>query len=200
MDRDSKSRRAKSTDDELLKPRDAALELRIGFPTIKQWIYQKKISERAGRRGAIIGFPKVKWTDSYSGLEPKLRRSGTSSCGVSAGGVNWSGEQRITSIITANSARKMNLRAVQTAAALIKATEVMILRVRPFPNLHLQEVCYTAESILSKSDVASDQSAVSSEAACWPLADLDMSGTWPIYGTISKTVPLPDVPPPAVVP
>ena len=91
MDRDSKSRRAKSTDDELLKPRDAALELRIGFPTIKQWIYQKKISERAGRREAIIGFPKVKLTDSYSGLEPKLRRSRTSSCGVSADGVNWSG-------------------------------------------------------------------------------------------------------------
>ena len=39
------------------------------------------------------------------------------------------GEQRITSIITARSAREMNLKAGQTAAALIKATEVMILRV-----------------------------------------------------------------------
>jgi molybdopterin-binding protein len=39
------------------------------------------------------------------------------------------GEQDITSIITASSAREMNLKAGQTAAALIKATEVMILRV-----------------------------------------------------------------------
>jgi molybdopterin-binding protein len=39
------------------------------------------------------------------------------------------GDQRITSIITASSAREMNLKRGQTAAALIKATEVMILRV-----------------------------------------------------------------------
>ncbi len=39
------------------------------------------------------------------------------------------GEQRITSIITASSARDMNLKAGQTAAALIQATEAMILRV-----------------------------------------------------------------------
>ena len=39
------------------------------------------------------------------------------------------GDQKITSIITATSAREMNLKAGQTAAALIKATEVMILRV-----------------------------------------------------------------------
>lgn len=39
------------------------------------------------------------------------------------------GGQRITSIITASSAREMKLKAGQTAAALIKATEVMILRV-----------------------------------------------------------------------
>jgi molybdopterin-binding protein len=39
------------------------------------------------------------------------------------------GHQQITSIITASSAREMNLKAGQTAAALIKATEVMVLRV-----------------------------------------------------------------------
>jgi molybdopterin-binding protein len=39
------------------------------------------------------------------------------------------GDQRITSIITASSAREMGLKPGQTAAALIKATEVMILRV-----------------------------------------------------------------------
>lgn len=39
------------------------------------------------------------------------------------------GDQQITSIITASSAREMDLKPGQTVAALIKATEVMILRV-----------------------------------------------------------------------
>jgi len=39
------------------------------------------------------------------------------------------GGQQITSIITATSVREMQLKPGQTAAALIKATELMILRV-----------------------------------------------------------------------
>jgi molybdopterin-binding protein len=39
------------------------------------------------------------------------------------------GDQRITSIITADAAREMKLRKGQTAAALMKSTEVMITRV-----------------------------------------------------------------------
>ncbi len=39
------------------------------------------------------------------------------------------GGQHITSIITSRSTREMQLKPGQTAAALIKATEVMILRV-----------------------------------------------------------------------
>jgi molybdopterin-binding protein len=39
------------------------------------------------------------------------------------------GDQRISSIITVSSAREMNLKRGQTAATLIKATEVMIFRV-----------------------------------------------------------------------
>jgi len=38
------------------------------------------------------------------------------------------GGQQITSIITADAAREMGLRKGQTAAALIKSTEVMITR------------------------------------------------------------------------
>jgi molybdopterin-binding protein len=37
--------------------------------------------------------------------------------------------QRITSIITADAARELRLQKGQTAAALVKATEVMIIRV-----------------------------------------------------------------------
>src|ERR1700674_6112923 len=39
----AKIRRAQEKDVELLKLREAALELRVSFPTIKQWIYKKKI-------------------------------------------------------------------------------------------------------------------------------------------------------------
>ena len=39
------------------------------------------------------------------------------------------GDQEITSIITSRSAREMQLKPGQTAAALIKSTEVLILRV-----------------------------------------------------------------------
>ena len=38
-----KNRRSGRKNDELLKLRDAALQLGISFPTIKQWIYKKKI-------------------------------------------------------------------------------------------------------------------------------------------------------------
>jgi predicted site-specific integrase-resolvase len=35
--------RRAAMNEELLKPREAALELHISFPTIKQWIYKRKI-------------------------------------------------------------------------------------------------------------------------------------------------------------
>src|ERR1700757_3493510 len=38
-----KSQKETAQTEALLKPREAALELRISFPTIKQWIYKKKI-------------------------------------------------------------------------------------------------------------------------------------------------------------
>ena len=39
----SKPQMTKAVTETLLKPREAALELRISFPTIKQWIYRIKI-------------------------------------------------------------------------------------------------------------------------------------------------------------
>src|SRR5690242_6056135 len=38
-----KRRHLKKRDEELLKLREAALELQVSFPTIKQWIYKRKI-------------------------------------------------------------------------------------------------------------------------------------------------------------
>jgi molybdopterin-binding protein len=131
----------------LLKLRDAALQLGVSYPTIKQWIYKKKIRSvqtpgghhripqseldrllfrtrgrtenerkqvvrRVSGRNQLVG--RID-TVQISGLMAEVR--------ISIGG------QQITSIITARSAREMQLKPGQAAAALIKATEVMILRV-----------------------------------------------------------------------
>ena len=133
--------------DELLKPREAALELRISFPTIKQWIYKKKIRSipTAGGHHRIprseidrllyrtraktaperaLAMRRLSGRNQLVGRIESVRVSG-----LMAEVVISIGEQQITSIITARSAREMGLKAGQTAAALIKSTEVMILRV-----------------------------------------------------------------------
>lgn len=133
--------------DELLTPREAALELRISFPTIKQWIYSAKIKsvKTAGGHHRIPQSEVDRFLFRTRGSsEPErddiLRRvSGRNQLvgrieevrisGLMAEVKLSIGNQRITSIITASSAREMRLKAGQTAAALIKATEVMILRV-----------------------------------------------------------------------
>ena len=132
---------------ELLKLRDAALQLSISFPTIKQWIYRKKIrsvrtagghhripqaevdrllfrtrGKTATERHDVIR--RVSGRNQLVGRIDAVRIRGLmAAVQISIGG------QQITSVITARSAREMQLKAGQTAAALIKATEVMILRI-----------------------------------------------------------------------
>jgi molybdopterin-binding protein len=133
--------------EELLMLRDAALQMGISFPTIKQWIYKKKIRSvrTAGGHHRIPRsevdkllfrtrgrtekerhdvIRRVSGRNQLVGRVDSVRISGLmAEVKISIGG------QQITSIITASSAREMQLKAGQTAAALIKATEVMILRV-----------------------------------------------------------------------
>jgi molybdopterin-binding protein len=135
------------TDGVLLKLREAALELGVSFPTIKQWIYKKKIRsmKTAGGHHRIpqsevdrllfrtrgkteperqLVIRRVSGRNQLVGRVDSVRISGLmAEIKISIGG------QQITSIITATSAREMQLKPGQTAAALIKATEVMILRV-----------------------------------------------------------------------
>jgi molybdopterin-binding protein len=132
---------------ELLKLRDAALQLGISFPTIKQWIYKKKIRSvpTAGGHHRIPqteldrllfrtrgkteeerkqAVRRVSGRNQLVGRIEAVRISGLmAEVMISIGG------QQITSIITAGSARGMQLKRGQTAAALIKATDVMILRI-----------------------------------------------------------------------
>jgi len=131
----------------MLHLRDAALQLGISFPTIKQWIYRKKIhsiqtpgghhripqtevdkllfrtrGKTEKEREQVVR--RVSGRNQLVGRIDSVRISGLmAEVKISIGG------QQITSIITATSAREMQLKKGQTAAALIKATEVMIIRV-----------------------------------------------------------------------
>jgi len=147
MPRTSKARRSQKPEGDLLKLREAALELRVSFPTIKQWIYKRKIRsvKTAGGHHRIPQSEVDRLlfrTREKTGLERNVairRVSGRNQLVGRIDGVRISGlmaevkisigGQQITSIITASSAREMKLKPGQTAAALIKATEVMILRV-----------------------------------------------------------------------
>ena len=142
-------RKAESTrtDAEMLGPRDAAAQLGVSFPTIKQWIYKKKIRsiQTAGghhripqsevdrllyrSRGHNEGerratFQRISGRNQLVGRIVDVRVSGlVAQVTLSVGG------QLITSLITSGAVREMKLKKGQTAAALIKATEVMIIRV-----------------------------------------------------------------------
>jgi molybdopterin-binding protein len=131
----------------LLSPRDAAKILGISYPTLKQWIYKGKIRTvktagghhrvpeqqidkflyRAEETGDVSerrsGFRRISGRNQLIGRVTDIKTMGLmAQVTISIGG------QRITSIITADAVREMRLQRGQTVAALIKSTEVMILR------------------------------------------------------------------------
>src|ERR1700722_13522844 len=133
--------------EKLFSPREAAQVLGISYPTLKQWIYKKKLLtiKTAGGHHRIPeteidkylfraskgkevperrdNFRRVSGRTQLVGLVTEIKVSGLmAQVTLSIGG------QRITSIITADAVREMRLQKGQTAAALIKSTEVMILR------------------------------------------------------------------------
>ena len=130
----------------LLTPRDAALRLGISYPTMKQWLYQGKI--RATRtpgghyrideseldtmlhKAKGPETPRREMMRTVSGRNQlvgrvvELKLDGLlAQVKISVGG------QTLTSIITADAARELHLAVGETVAALIKATEVMVLRI-----------------------------------------------------------------------
>lgn len=130
----------------LLQLRDAAAQLGISFPTIKQWIYKKKLRSvlTAGGHHRIpqSELDRLLYKEKPKpGGEPRpaaARVSGRNqlvgriesirTSGLMAEVVLSIGGQHITSIITAGAVREMSLKVGQRAAALIKSTEVMIMR------------------------------------------------------------------------
>jgi molybdopterin-binding protein len=132
----------------LLAPREAANILGISYPTLKQWIYRNKIKTaktpgghhrvpeseidrflpKKLQRGDVAlrrtNFRKISGRNQLVGRVIALKYSG-----LLAQVTLSIGEQQITAIITADAAREMRLKPGENAAALIKSTEVMILRV-----------------------------------------------------------------------
>lgn len=131
----------------LLKPREAAAALGVSYPTLKQWILAgtiKTIKTPGGHHripeSALTPMLKSKPAAATVRSRERFRNvSGRNQLvgkivevkfgGLLAKVVLAIGDQKITSIITADAAREMQLRKGQTAAALMKATEVMIVRV-----------------------------------------------------------------------
>lgn len=136
----------------LLKPREAAAALGVSYATIKQWILAGtlKTIQTPGGHHRVPQSALAKLTTTPSGKRPNTKQRAASRdrfrhvsarnqlvgtivevkvSGLLAQVKLAIGDQHITSIITADAAREMQLRKGQTAGALMKSTEVMIVRV-----------------------------------------------------------------------
>jgi molybdopterin-binding protein len=133
---------------ELYGPREAAKILGVSYPTLKQWIYRGKLRtvktpgghhripdteidrflSRALNRRKIAarrnGFRHISGRNQLVGRVLDVKISG-----LMAQVTLSIGEQHITSIITADAVREMRLKKGDRAAALVKSTEVMIVRI-----------------------------------------------------------------------
>lgn len=148
---------------ELLRLREAARELGVSYPTLKQWIYQKQIrsvrtpgghhriprlemerllfQKGTHARGAVREKPAAEPSRRVApapvaGLEHIIsgrnqlvgRITSLQTVGLLTKVTLDVGGQTITSIITRDACRDLSLKVGEMAAALIKATEVMIIR------------------------------------------------------------------------
>jgi molybdopterin-binding protein len=129
----------------LFSPREAAKILGISYSTLKVWIHKKKLRtlKTAGGHHRIpepeldrflhevsarlpvserrLSFRRISGRNQLVGRVIEIKTSGLmAQVRISIGG------QHITSVITADAVREMQLKVGDTVAALIKATEVMI--------------------------------------------------------------------------
>ncbi|HEV2350126.1 MAG TPA: TOBE domain-containing protein [Terriglobia bacterium] len=143
---------------EFLRLPAAARELSVSTPTVKQWIYQKKIrsvktagghhriprveidrlmfQKAGGSGGTPSGHRQTAPSGPGAGLEHIIsgrnqlvgRIVALHSLGLLTKVTLDVGGQRVTAIITRDASEDLRLKVGETAAALIKATEVMIIR------------------------------------------------------------------------
>jgi molybdopterin-binding protein len=134
---------------QLLTPRQAAQQLGVSYPTLKQWIYQGAIRSRrtAGghhripateverllgatgrvsarrRRAAATGIVSLSGRNQLRGIVEEVRVEG-----LLAQVRLRVGTQSLTAIITRDASDELKLRRGDEAFAVIKATEVMVAR------------------------------------------------------------------------
>jgi molybdopterin-binding protein len=131
----------------LYSVRDACKVLGVSYPALKQWIYKGKIKtartpgghhripeteidrllpavpQRASIQARRQSFRKISGRNQLVGRIIELKIEGLmAQVTLSIAG------QHLTSLITADAAREMRLQKGQLAAALIKSTEVMVMR------------------------------------------------------------------------
>jgi len=116
------------TPSQMLTPREAARLLGISYPTIKQWILSgklKTVQTPGGHHRVAEATLKPFLAKDRARLpqESRERYRRVSGRNQLAGKV-----VSITAIITANAVRELQLKKGDTAAALIKSTDVMIER------------------------------------------------------------------------
>jgi molybdopterin-binding protein len=130
----------------LLTPREASRMLGISYPAIKKWILDGKLKtiRTPGGHHRLPGSslrPFLKTDGAKAQIESRARYRRVSGRNQLAGKVVSVriegllaeiilaiGDARVTAIITAEAARELHLRKGDTAAALIKSTDVMIER------------------------------------------------------------------------
>ena len=134
------------TGSNLMTPREASRMMGISYPTIKKWILDGKLKTVRTPGGhhrlseaSLQPFIKRDRLKPESESRERYRRvSGRNQLagkvvsvridGLLAEVILSVGDARITAIITASAVRELNLKKGETAAALIKSTDVMIER------------------------------------------------------------------------
>jgi len=127
-----------------LTPADAAKVLGVSYQTVKQWIYRKRIRSvrtpgghhripaseiRRLGAGALlaaappVGMDAISGRNKLLGTVARIRESG-----LLAEVTLSVGDQTLTAIITKAAVKQLGLKAGSSAYALMKATEVMIVR------------------------------------------------------------------------
>lgn len=130
------------TKPQIVTATQAARELGVSYATIKQWIYRKKIRSvrtpgghhriprsEIVRLGGGVSLPAnspleaISGRNKLAGVVTRVRVSGLlAEVTLDVGG------QELTAIITSAAAKQLRLKAGLPAYALIKATEVMVIR------------------------------------------------------------------------
>ena len=133
-------------DRQLLTPREASRMLGISYPTIKRWILigkLKTIRTPGGHHRVTVSSlrpflvadgmrPDTESRERYRRVSGRNQLAGKVISvrieGLLAEVILAIGDAQVTAIITAAAARELNLKKGDTAAALIKTTDVMVER------------------------------------------------------------------------